>query len=115
MTGVRRRRVTTNIVGWSLTVIGVLVGVGGAWGRPDHSVTYVVGGLVTVTAGLWIMRRRPWWLPVGVVAWVTAAIALVSMLTSGWVWWVYGRAAVAVIALAALITWPLVIAQRRSA
>jgi len=37
------------------------------------------------------------------------------MLTSGWVWWVYGRAAVAVIALAALITWPLVIAQRRSA
>lgn len=110
----RRRHVATNIVGWSLTVIGVLVGVGGARSSPDHLITYVVGGLVMVTAGLWIMRGRPWWLPIG-AAWVTAAMALVHMLAFGWAWWVYGCAAVAVIALGALVTWPLVVTQRRSA
>lgn len=110
----RRRHIATNIVGWSLTVIGVLIGVGGAWSTPDHLMTYAVSGLVIITAGLGIMRGRPEWLPIG-AAWVTAATALVYMLTFGWIWWVYGCAAVAVIGLGAAVTWPLVIAQRRNA
>lgn len=96
-----------------MTVIGVLVGVGGAWSSPGRLVTYVVGGLVVLTAGLWIVRGRPWWLPVGAL-WVTAATTLVYMLAFDWAWWVYACAAVAVVGLGALATWPLVIAQRRS-
>ncbi len=110
----RRRQFTLNTVGWSLAVIGVLVGVGGAWGRPDHVFTYVIGGLVIVTTGLWIVRGRPrsQWLAVTTV-WATAVVSLVYMLTLGWAWWVYGCAAVAVIALCALATWSLVVDKHR--
>lgn len=109
----RRRQFAWNILGWSLTAIGVLIGVGGAWGRPDHLFTYVIGGLVTVTAGLWMVRDRPRWLPMTAV-WATAAVSLIHMLTYGWVWWVYGCAAVLVIALGALVTWLLIIERHRS-
>lgn len=112
-TRVRRRRSALNIVGGALIGIGVLVGVGGAWGGADHVVTYAIGGLVIATVGLWTVRGRPRWLPIAAV-WVTAAASLVYMLTLGWAWWVFGCAAVVVIALGALSTWLLVIEKHRS-
>lgn len=112
-TRLRRRRTALNIVGWALIALGVLVGLGGAWGRPGQFFTYAIGSLVTVTAGLWMLRNRPWWLPMSAV-WVTAAVSLVYMLTLELTWWVYGCAAVVVITVSALVTWLLVAEKQRS-
>ncbi len=109
----RQRQIALNIVGWSLTAIGVLVGAGGVWGSPEQPFTYIIGGLVTMTVGLWIVRSRPRWLPMASV-WATTAASLVYMITFGWTWWIYGCGAVVVIALGALATWLLVIEKHRS-
>lgn len=111
---IRRRRSALNIVGWSLVAVGVLVGIGGAWGSPDRVLTYVIGGLAAVAAGLWMVRARPRWLPIAAV-WTTAAVSLAYMLAFGWAWWVYGCVAVVVVALGALSTWLLVWEKPRSA
>lgn len=108
----RRRRSALSIVGWALTAIGVLVGVGGLWGQSGHVFAYAIGGLVTVTVGLWVLPGRPGWLPMAAV-WVTVATSLAYMLTLEFTWWVYGCAAVVVIALGALLTWLLVIEKHR--
>lgn len=109
----RRRQSVLAIVSWALIAIGLFVGAGGAWGAPDHVFTYVIGGLVTVTAGFWVLPGRARWIPIAAV-WVTVAVTLVYMITLGFSWWVYGCAAVVVIALGALSTWLLVIERNRS-
>lgn len=106
----RRRRTGLNIVGWALIAIGVLTGVGGAVATPGHVFTYVIGGLILVTGGLWLIGGRPRWVPV-VAVWVTVAAIIVYEGTFGWQWWVFGCAVVVVAALGALGTWLLVRAK----
>lgn len=109
---VRRRQSVLNILGWALTAVGVLVGIGGAWGGSGQILTYAIGGLVIVTAGLWVLRSRPYYLPIA-AGWVTVVVSLVYLLTFGWAWWIYGCAAVAVIAAGALLTWLLIAEKQR--
>ncbi|HEY0258587.1 MAG TPA: helix-turn-helix transcriptional regulator [Lacisediminihabitans sp.] len=110
----RHRRSALTVVGWGLIAIGVLVGVGGVATNPGHLFTYAIGGLIVVTAGLWLLPARPPWIPV-VAVWMTAAVTVVYMLTPGWEWWVYGCAAVVVIAAGALFTWLLAAQKEQSA
>lgn len=110
----RRRRSTLTIVGWALIAIGLLAGAGGIWTRPGHVLTYAIGGLVTVTAGLWLVHGLPRWLPITAV-WVTAAVSVVYLLTLGWEWWMFGCAAVVVIAAGALVSWLLITENRPGA
>lgn len=109
----RRRRWAWTIISGALIAVGVIVGIGGAWGRPGQIFAYAISGAVTVTTGLWLLPGRPPWVPI-VAAWATMAVSLAYLLTFGWAWWVFGSAAAVVVGAGALSTWLLVTEQRRA-
>lgn len=96
-----RQRVWTTI-GWACVAIGALTAVGGT--TLEDWPTYLIGGLVAVSAGLQMVPRVPRRLPVG-FAWVAAAVTIAWMATLGWSWWLLGSGAVAIIACASVFTW----------
>lgn len=96
------------ILGYVVIAIGCIVAVWGGMSKPvsftnSEFMAYLTGASVLVTGGIALVSNAPRGLLLTVL-WITAAITLIYLLGLQWELWVFALSAVAVLGIAAWLT-----------